>query len=188
MWPPVSKAGALSLTTSPMESASATALPPHMLIPQAESASPAHPTASPASPTLSATPAMPASISPTESASPQQSPAQADSSGTMESATPHAQLAAAHRVTSARECAQQDRGPTRTAAIEIAPLSIPPMMLVLTLAQLEPPFRMESVWSDRRVAPVDSSETARLDHAPTANTHALSAHLLHLSAQLVPLA
>lgn len=188
MWPPASKAAALILTTCPMESASATALPPPMPIPQAESASPAHPTASPASPTPSAMPAMLASTSPTESASPPQSPAPADSSGTMESATPPAQLEAAHRVTSARECAPQDRGLTRMDAIEIAPPSTPPMTPVLTPAQLEQPFRMESAWSDLRAAPAASSETARLAHAPTVNTHALSALSLPLSAQLALLA
>ena len=177
MWPLACKAAALSPTTLVTESASATALPQPTLIPPAESASLAHPTASPASPTLSVMPATLDLTSPMESASLPLSPAQADSLDTMEFATPLAQLAAAHKATSAKEFAQQDLGHTRTAATEIAPRNTLLTMLALIPAQLEPLFRMEFASSAPKAAPAASSETVRLDHAPPANTLALSALL-----------
>lgn len=187
MWQSILKADAHSPTISATAFASATAPPPPTPTQAAECASRAHPTASLASPTLSAMPAMPASTSPTASASPPPSPAPAVSSGTMECAMPPAPSEAALKETSARESALRAHGHTTTAATEPAPLSTPPTMPALTPAPLELPSSMESASPVAKPADQGSSSMPALAHAEAANFLAPSAHSLPHSALPAPL-
>jgi hypothetical protein len=75
-----------------------------------------------------------------------------DNTDTTELATLPAQLEAALKVTSAREFALLAHGHTTTDATETAQLNTPPMMLVLILALLEQPSKMESARLEPKAA------------------------------------
>lgn len=155
-----------------------------MLIPAAEFASLAQQTASLALPTLSAMLAMLDMILRMESASLQLSTAQVDNSDTMEFATLPALSVAALKETSARESAPLAHGHTTTDATEIAQPSTPPMMLALTLAQLELPFKMEFAKLALKAAHQANSSIAPHHRARPVNILALNAHSLPHTAQL----
>jgi hypothetical protein len=81
-----------------------------------------------------------------------------------------------------KELAQLVLGLITMAATEHAQLNLPLMMLVLNLAQLEQPFKTESVKFHLKAVPMVNSSMLLHLHADPAKAHALNALLLLLIA------
>lgn len=79
-----------------------------------------------------------------------------------------------------KELAQLALGLITMAATEHAQLNLPLMMLVLILAQLEQPFKTESVKFHLKAVPMVNSLMLLHLHADPAKAHALNALLLLL--------
>ena len=96
-------------------------------------------------------------------------------SDTMEFAMHHAQLELALKETIVKEPALLVLGPLTMAAIELAPLNSPLMMLVLTHAPLELLFKMEFAKFHLKAAPTVNSLMLLHHHADFVKAHALNA-------------
>ncbi len=105
-----------------------------------------------------------------------------DNSDTMEFVMHHAQSELVLKETIVKELAQLVLGLITMAATEHAQLNLPLMMLVLNLAQLEQPFKTESVKFHLKAVPMVNSSMLLHLHADPAKAHALNALLLLLIA------